>query len=177
MTSSPKRPAGEYTKVLLVGPGRILHTPKPDSMRSVIERPVRIRLEFRWQALGPVQFDGSNSLVFPAAPRQPGLYRFLLSGNGATRHYVGETEKLQQRFQRYRTPGKSQQTNIRMNAKFRAHLTTGGRIEVDIVTGEITVLAADEPIEVDLSCKAMRRLLEHAALVDEDAAGTMLLNR
>ena len=141
------------------------------------ESSVEIRLEFHWQPLGPVQAEDNGMLLFPVAPRRPGLYRFRLSGNGGARHYVGETDELRRRFQNYRTPGKSQQTNLRMNAEFRGHLTAGGRIGVDIVIGQIAVLAAGEPVEVNLAGKAMRRLLEHAALVDEAAAGTTLLNR
>ena len=64
-----------------------------------------------------------------------------------------------------------------MNAEFADHLSDGGCIEVDIVTSEITVLAAVAPIQVDLAGKAMRRLLEHAALVDDAASGVKLLNR
>ena len=79
--------------------------------------------------------------------------------------------------QHYRTPGPSQQTNIRMNAEFRDHMVAGGSIEVDIAIDNIDVVAGGEPVPVDLANKAMRRLLEHAALVDEAAAGTELLNR
>ena len=142
----------------------------------MMESSVDIRLKFHWQCLGPVQAEDNGKLLFPVAPRRPGLYRFRLSGNGGARHYVGETDELRRRFQQYRTPGNSQPTNLRMNAEFREHLTAGGRIRVDIVIEEIAVLAAGEPVEVNLAGKAMRRLLEHAALVDEAAAGTKLLN-
>ena len=81
------------------------------------------------------------------------------------------------RFQNYRTPGKSQQTNIRMNGEFRDRMAAGGSIEIDIVVDHIDVMAAGQPVRVDLRDKAMRRLLEHAALVDEAAAGVQLLNR
>lgn len=141
------------------------------------ERPVRIDLEFHWQPLGQIRTDSNHGLLFPVAPRRPGLYRFRLRGNGVTRHYVGETDELRRRFQHYRTPGKSQQTNIRMNGEFRDHMAAGGRIEVDIVVDNVDVMAAGQPVRVDLSDKAMRRLLEHAALVDEAAAGIQLLNR
>ena len=143
----------------------------------MIDRPVQLRLEFRWQLLGQVRSDEDGRLLFPSAPRRPGLYRFRLSGRGPARHYVGETEELRRRFQQYRTPGPTQQTNIRMSAEFADHLSGGGCIGVDIVTGEIMVLAAGAPIQVDLAGKAMRRLLEHAALVDEAASGVTLLNR
>ena len=143
----------------------------------MLPQSVRIRLEFHWQLLGRVRPDDGGRLAFPSAPRRPGLYRFRLTGEGASRHYVGETDELQRRFQHYRTPGKSQQTNIRMNAVFREHLAAGGSIELDIVVDRIDVVVGAEPVSVDLGNKAMRRLLEHAALVDEAAAGAILLNR
>ena len=143
----------------------------------MIEQPVRIRLEFRWHLFGQVQTDGDGRLLFPSAPRRPGLYRFRLGGNGPARHYVGETDELRRRFQHYRTPGPKQKTNIRMNAQFLDHMAAGGRIEVDIVVDRIAVATAGEPIDGDLAAKAMRRLLEYAALVDEGAAGVILLNR
>ena len=141
------------------------------------ERPVRIALEYRWHSLGQVQTDADGRLLFPAAPRRPGLYRFRLRGNGVARHYVGETDDLRRRFQNYRTPGKSQQTNIRMNGEFRDHMAAGGSIEIDIVVDSIDVMAIGQPVRVNLSDKAIRRLLEHAALVDEATAGIQLLNR
>ena len=48
-----------------------------------------------------------------------------------------------------------------MNAEFRNHIATGGSIKVDILIDKIAVIAGDEPVTVDLSDKAMRRLLEH----------------
>lgn len=141
------------------------------------DRPIRIRLEFRWRSLGHVRTDDDRRLLFPTAPRQPGLYRFRLSSGGTTRHYVGETDNLQRRFQNYRTPDPSQRTNIRRNAEFRDHIETGGSIDVDIASDGITVVAGDDPVCVDLADKATRRLLEHASLVDASAAGIALLNR
>ena len=140
-------------------------------------KPVRIGLEFHWQPLGQIRIDSNRGLLFPVAPHRPGLYRFRLLSNEVARHYVGETDELRRRFQNYRTPGKSQKTNIRMNGEFRGHMAAGGSIEVDIVVDKIDVMAAGQPVRVDLGVKAMRRLLEHAALVDEAAAGIQLLNR
>ena len=140
------------------------------------QRPVRIDLQFHWRALGPLRMDTSRGLIFPVAPRRPGLYRFRLCGNGVARHYVGETDELRRRFQNYRTPGKSQQTNIRMNGEFRDHMAAGGSVEIDIVVDNIDITAAGQPVRVDLSDNAVRRLFEHAALVDEAAAGVQLLN-
>ena len=138
---------------------------------------VRVFVEFEWRPLGRAEPDESGRLLFPSAPRQPGLYRFRLLGNDDIRHYIGETDELRRRFQHYRTPGPSQKTNIRMNEEFRQHFATGGTIEVDIATDGISVSSAGASLSVDLADKAMRRLLEHAALVSEAGAGVRLLNR
>ena len=136
-----------------------------------------IHVEFGWQRLGQVRIDDGDRMQFPSAPRLPGLYRFRLCGAGDVRHYFGETDELRRRLQHYRTPGKSQQTNIRMNAAFREHMASGGDIRVDIVTEGVTVIAADQPVPVDLRHKALRRLLEHAAIVEADYSGSIMLNR
>ena len=138
---------------------------------------VHVQLEFNWRSLGQIQPDRDGRLRFPTAPQQPGLYRFRLCANGIARHYVGETDDLRRRFQNYRTPGNSQQTNIRMNCEFRDHLTVGGNIEVDVAVDGINVVAGANPVPVDLANKDLRRLLEHGALVEEAAVGAMLLNR
>lgn len=137
----------------------------------------KVSVEFEWQFLGRLRCDENGRLLFPDSPRRPGLYRFRLSGNDDVRHYIGETDELRRRFQHYRTPGPSQKTNIRMNAEFRQHFAAGGAIEVDIAPGGISVSSAGTPLRVDLADKAMRRLLEHAALVSEAGAGVKLLNR
>ena len=137
---------------------------------------VRVSVEFQWQPLGRLEQDENGRLLFPAAPRQPGLYRFRLLGNGDIRHYIGETDELRRRFQHYRTPGPSQKTNIRMNEEFRQHFAACGTIEVDIAPNGVSVSSAGTPLRVDLADKAMRRLLEHAALVSEAGAGVKLLN-
>ena len=116
------------------------------------------------------------ALAFPAAPRRPGLYRFRLCGSGNDLHYIGETDDLRRRFQHYRTPWRTQQTNIRLNARLCNHNAKGGSIEVDIVDDRVTVTAAETPLDIDLADKAMRGLLEHAALISDAAAGVELLN-
>ena len=98
-------------------------------------------------------------------------------GNDDVRHYIGETDELRRRFQHYRTPGPSQKTNIRMNEEFHRHFAAGGTIEVDIATDGISVSSAGAPLCVDLADKAIRRLLEHAALVSEAGSGVKPLNR
>ena len=139
--------------------------------------PVLVSLEFQWRPLGRLQLGEDGRLKFPVAPGKPGLYRFRFVGGSDSRLYIGETDELRRRFQHYRTPGVRQQTNIRINEEFRRRMEAGGDIEVDIVHDRIAVSSAGAPVGVDLADKAVRRLLEHAALVSEAAAGAKLLNR
>ena len=138
---------------------------------------VTVSVEFQWQGLGTLRRDELGGLTFPIAPRRPGVYRFRLCGNGHDQHYIGETDELRRRFQHYRTPGPSQQTNIRLNERFRVHMAAGGSIDVDIVDDKVAVTAGGTPLDIDLADKATRRLLEHAAVTGEAAAGVELLNR
>lgn len=138
---------------------------------------VVVSVEFQWQGLGAMKRDERGFLVFPPTPCRPGLYRLRLCGNGDARHYVGETEELRRRFQQFRTPGRTQQTNIRLNSQCHEHMAGGGDIEVDIVVDKVEVTTAGTALDVDLADETMRRLLERAAMVRDAAAGIELLNR
>ena len=138
---------------------------------------VVVSVEFQWQGLGAMKRDERGFLAFPPTPCRPGLYRFRLCGNGAARHYVGETEDLRRRFQHFRTPGRTQQTNIRLNSQCQEHMAGGGEIEVDIVVDKVEVTTAGTALDVGLADETMRRLLERAAMIRDAAAGIELLNR
>lgn len=64
-----------------------------------------------------------------------------------------------------------------MNAAFRAHMANDGTVEVDIVTDGVTITAGGNPVRADLRDKAMRRLPEHAALVEGAVSGAIPPNR
>lgn len=76
---------------------------------------IECRVRLQWKPIGRVEMDVSGKLRFPVATSGPGLYRFTIDDSQV---YVGESENVQRRFQHYRTPGPSQQTNIRMNRIF-----------------------------------------------------------
>jgi hypothetical protein len=109
---------------------------------------------------------------FPSAPSAPGLYRFVLLPLGDERsHYIGETANLMRRMANYRAPAPSQPTNQRMNQRLDNTLQAGGHVTLDGVTS-----AEVDGEEIDLASKAMRRLLENAALVLLARAGVMCEN-
>ena len=136
----------------------------------------RVELRFRWDHLGRIDYDKAERLAFPSIPNGPGLYRFRLRGS-EEQHYIGEADDLRRRFQQFRTPGKGQPTNNRINSEIRTVLDGGDRVEVDIAVAKLRVAVNETLFPVDLYDKAMRVLLEHAALIAAASVGTPLLNR
>lgn len=139
--------------------------------------PVHLALTMQWMRIGLVTLDHEGALRFPPAPNVPGLYRFRLIGGNSLRCYIGETVDLRRRFAHYRNPGPTQATNIRLNELLREHAGTGGRTELDVITGPVTLVIGSVPTDADLADKATRRLLEHAALVGQDGTAVDSLNR
>lgn len=130
-----------------------------------------LSLKMRWLVLGAIQLAEDLSLIFPAAPSEPGLYRLRLCAGKTVRQYIGETVNLQRRFQHYRKPGPTQATNIRINELLRAHLLTGGAAEIDVITSDLSLRVGNSSLEANLEQKAVRRLFENAAILaggDED---------
>jgi len=131
---------------------------------------VEVAVQFSWRDVGHVNID-CDRLLFPVVPEAPGVYRFTLDGGV----YFGETDRLKRRFQHYRTPGPSQSTNIRLNAKMRELVEAGGRVEVSIITdAELAVQGIRQPL--DLGHKAGRLLIESAAITTGQLSGLTLLN-
>lgn len=131
---------------------------------------MEVAVQFSWRDVGPVNVD-YDRLLFPVVPEVPGIYRFMLD-DGV---YFGETDRLKRRFQHYRTPGPSQSTNIRLNAKMRELVEAGGSVEVSIITdAELAVESIRQPL--DLGHKAGRLLIESAAITAGRLAGLTLLN-
>ena len=95
----------------------------------------------------------------------------------SAQHYIGETTEVRRRFQRYRKPGPSQATNIRVNALLKEHLESGGSAEVDIIVDGVTLTVSGEEFDADLSDKATHRVPANAALVAESGTDIDTLNR
>jgi hypothetical protein len=115
-------------------------------------------------------------LTFPVAQQVPGLYRFRIRGSAGEAVYIGESENLARRFRLYSSPGPSQQTNLRLNAKFRKALSERAEIGVAIVTTEAWIDVRGTQVVADLSSKAMRRLFESAAVVESTGDAIESLN-
>jgi hypothetical protein len=137
---------------------------------------VVLSVDFEWSEAGEVRLRGGD-LLFRQMPASPGVYCFRLISAAGERHYVGETSLLTRRFRNYRTPGPTQRTNLRLNALLKEVLSEGGRVEVAVVTGATVTLEGDEAVEADLSDRAVRLVIENAALVAARHAGTSLENQ
>lgn len=129
-----------------------------------------------WVPTGEVTLSQSK-LVFPEVPKEAGVYRFRLSGEGRLRSYIGESANLRARFGFYRNPGPTQATNLRLNALMIEHLEEEGAIGLDLITQIGELMEGNFKKERSLSDKAVRRLLEQAAIVADDATEIESLNR
>jgi hypothetical protein len=105
------------------------------------------------------------------------LYRFRIRRQEREAIYIGETENLSQRFSGYRTPGLNQQTNIRINRRLRADLSAGADVAISTITEGAQVECGGRALSVDLSLRAVRRLLENAAILAGHGSDIESLNK
>lgn len=127
-------------------------------------------IAFRWRPLG-VLVAAADRLLFPVTPTAPGVYRFVLpEGRG----YVGEAANLRRRFNGYRNPGTTQQTNLRMHPVLLAADAEDGVAISTVTAATLTIGSATS--DLDLTLKANRRLVENTAIAHAAAEGVVLLN-
>jgi hypothetical protein len=109
-----------------------------------------------WKKLGRVILVDSR-LTLPARNKSPACTvsdsRFGWGGDLHRRKRESRTP-----FSALFWPGSSQQTNLRLNAKFRNALSERAEIGVAIVTTEAWIDVSGTQVIADLSSKAMRRL-------------------
>lgn len=150
---------------------------KLDDLPDAPDGTIAVAIAMQWKQLGAVGLDDAGKLTFPAAPMVPALYRLRLIGPEGTRHYIGETVNLRRRLGNYRNPGPTQATSIRINEVLRTHLAADGQAEVDLIASDIELSIGGQSLSFDLADKAVRRLLEQAALVANHAIDIESLNR
>lgn len=134
-------------------------------------------VSFSWQPAGYVALDANQLLVFPRAGQVPGIYQFAID-HPATGPavYIGEADKFDQRWQRFRTPGMKPSTNMRLGPLLVDTIRAGGTVAVHVATA-VAVTINGDPATSDLRWKPTRLLAENAALLEAQSAGRMLLNR
>lgn len=136
-----------------------------DLAPSPIAPTIDMALKFDWRSLGAITLDEKGALSFPSVTASAGLYRIRINGAARPQIYIGESSSLRRRFGNYRSPGPTQQTSLRINALLQEALIAGSDIAVDIVTDSISLCINGEALSVDLSNKAVRRMIEHTAIV------------
>ncbi|MBV2147703.1 hypothetical protein KRZ98_05305 [Sphingobium sp. AS12] len=136
-----------------------------------------VALNLNWRRLGAVTLSDTGKLTFPAAPTEAGLYRLIVRTGNRTNVYVGEAVNLKRRFGNYRLPGNTQQTSLRINALLHEALGGSGAIFVDIAYQDIGLTIGGVLVEADLADKAVRRMIEQAAIVAHGGIDVEMLNR
>ncbi len=148
-----------------------------DQLPDAADGRIAIVTAMQWKQLGAVALNDAGKLSFPTAPTVPALYRLRLTNSEGTRHYIGEAVNLRRRFGNYRNPGPTQTTSIRINEVLRNHLEAGGQAMVDLIASDISLSVGGQSLAVDLTDKAVRRLLEQAAVVANASIDIESLNR
>lgn len=148
-----------------------------DQLQDAVNGSIAIQVAMQWKQLGIVTLDKIGKLSFPAAPTVAALYRIRLMNTKGTRHYIGEAVNLRRRFGNYRNPGPTQATSLRINALLREHIKAGGRVVTDLIASGIRLSVGSKSLKVNLSEKAVRRLLEQAAVIANVAIDIDSLNR
>jgi hypothetical protein len=136
-----------------------------------------VALTLNWKRLGAVALSADGKLAFPAAPTTAGLYRLIVRLGNQTTIYVGEAVNLMRRFGNYRLPGNTQQTSLRINAILLEAMKGEGTVSVDIAYQNLGLTVGRNLVEADLTDKAVRRMMEHAAIVAHGGIDVEMLNR
>jgi hypothetical protein len=119
----------------------------------------------------------AGKLKFLPAPVVAGLYRLIVKRESNTTIYIGEAANLARRFGNYRNPSPTQQTSTRLNGILCETLLSGGSVCVDIVFENVVLVVGGSEGPADLSNKAVRKLVEQAAIVAHGGINVELLNR
>lgn len=130
-----------------------------------------------WHHSGNIALSEDKKLIFPAVPSEAGVYRFRFLDIGPNRSYIGESANIRSRFGFYRNPGPTQATNIRLNTMMVDHLSMHGRVELDVILDIGCLSRNGTPLPNSLSDKAIRRLMEQAAIISDQATEIASLNR
>jgi len=103
---------------------------EPDLPR---ESPIELQVQLLWQPVGNVSLDDYGKLRFPSLPERPGVYRLMITSGANRSAYFGEGLNMRRRGQNYRTPGKTQQTSLRINRLLRRSLEKGDLVELAVI--------------------------------------------
>lgn len=140
-------------------------TPPAASMPRTFDLVVR----GSWHDAGGIAIiDGA--LSFPTVPAAPAVYRFVFkTSDDVESVYVGESVDVRRRMRNYRRPSPRQQTSTRIHYLLRARLEDGESVTLGLL--DDIGLQGERRFQAELASKAIRVLVEHAALVTLADAG------
>lgn len=141
---------------------------------------IELTLTYEWE---PVLLDQDKQYTWPNNITKfmrdkynfSAIYRWVVENTLSI--YIGEASLLQRRIYHYTKPGKSQQTNIRMNQRFNKLCTQGYTIKLEKLKIFYCVLGAKKITENDLDDKNIRVLVEHLLLVYYENKGFDIMNK
>jgi len=145
-----------------------------------------IEIKYEW---GPIINDKGQRYVFPMRFKEfkrgfrsyynfPAIYRWVIRKNEKiVAVYIGEAENIGRRIYGYLNPGPSQQTNKRLNSLFHEYISTGLKVELELLKIHNLRIHKDEMSPVDLSSKHLRLLLENLMIEIHRQNGYVLLNK
>jgi hypothetical protein len=174
------QPAGRPTnpKVTITGradrPGHN-KPPIPDS--SPTAHNDILQLSICWEYIGEATLDTRGKVQMPQPPTGPGIYRLLFGSTEPCDVYVGESDNLIRRFGNYRNPGRTQETSIWVNQALKANLNSGGRVRIEVATDGGALRMGADLVPMRFEHKAVRRMLENAAIVLEIGNRNRVLNK
>ena len=141
---------------------------------------IELTLTYEWE---PVLLDQDKQYTWPNNITKfmrdkynfSAIYRWVVENTLSI--YIGEASLLQRRIYHYTKPGKSQQTNIRMNQRFNKLCTQGYTTKLEKLKIFYCVLGAKKITENDLDDKNIRMLVEHLLLVYYENKGFDIMNK
>ncbi|WP_297487306.1 hypothetical protein [Thermococcus sp.] len=147
---------------------------------------ITIEVEYEWK---PVINDEGKRYSFPMRFKEfkrgfrsyynfPAIYRWVIRKNEEIiAVYIGEAENIGRRVYGYINPGPSQQTNKRLNSLFHECISTGLKVELELLKIHKLRIHGYDISPVDLSGKHLRLLLENLMIEIHRQNGYVLLNK
>jgi hypothetical protein len=144
---------------------------------------IKIRIEYSW---APVLKNDDSEYLFPdpkgsikAEYNSPAVYRWNISVSGEQRmYYIGEAQNLRERVYGYLNPGRSQQTNDRINRLLSQSYFLGFRASLAILDN--LMVSTDTGIDFskkDLESKHFRQFVEGLLISISREGGEIIYNR
>lgn len=143
---------------------------------------LKIEFEYEWK---PVLAEDGKEYRFPEERtefmkmyKRPAVYRWNVSRPDDRRKvYIGEAKDLYRRIYGYLKPGRTQETNKRINTLFNNYLSQGYTIRLEVLQVDNVRVAGVTFTANDLSNKYIRTLFESLMITVHEQNRVELLNK